>query len=73
MLADGKDDDDDFKECSGYECMTVIKMKNISTSHQKQKVNLSSFHNTTRKKLSYWQTAPNWSLGVMQQNRYHHF
>jgi len=47
-LADGKDDDDDdFKECSGYECMTVITMKNIFTSHQKQKVHLSS----------YWQTA----------------
>jgi hypothetical protein len=53
VLVDGKDDDDDdFKEYSGYECMTVIKMKNIFTSHQKQKVNLSSFHNTTRKKLS---------------------
>jgi len=51
VLADGKADDEDFNECSGYECMTVIKM-NIFTSHQKQKVNLSSFHNTTRKKLS---------------------
>jgi hypothetical protein len=58
VLADGKDDDDDdFKECSGYECMTAITMKNILTSHQKQKANLSSFHNPTRKMLSYWQTA----------------
>jgi hypothetical protein len=57
VLADGKDDDDDFKECSGYECMTVITTKNIFTRHQKQKVNMSSFHKTTREKLSYWQTA----------------
>lgn len=50
VLADGKDDDD-FKECTGYKCMTVRTMKNIFTSHQKQKVNLSPFFYTTRKKL----------------------